>query len=48
MLKCFYECGGRAYDRDAVKFERVAMFGWSGDVLTPLEYLCGAHTEGQV
>jgi radical SAM-linked protein len=45
MLKCFYECGGKAYDRSAVKFERVAMFGWNGDVLTPLEYLCGVHSE---
>ncbi|MDR1245769.1 MAG: TIGR03936 family radical SAM-associated protein [Clostridiales Family XIII bacterium] len=45
MLRCFYECGGKAYDRDVVKFERVAMLGWSGDELTPLEYLCGAHTE---
>jgi radical SAM-linked protein len=41
MLQCFYKCSGRAYDRAAVRFERTAMFGWQGDVLTPLEYLCG-------
>ncbi|MDR2089810.1 MAG: TIGR03936 family radical SAM-associated protein [Clostridiales Family XIII bacterium] len=42
MLQCFYACSGRAYDRAAVKIERVAMLGWKGDALTPLEYLCGA------
>ena len=41
MLQCFYACSGRAYDRAAVGFERTAMLGWKGDVLTPLEYLCG-------
>ena len=41
MLQCFYACSGKAYDRAAVRFERTAMLGWKGDVLTPLEYLCG-------
>jgi radical SAM-linked protein len=45
MLRCFYECSGRAYDRAAVTIERTAMLGWSGeDALAPLEYLCGAQT----
>jgi radical SAM-linked protein len=43
MLQCFYACNGRAYDRAAVAIERVAMLGWKGDALTPLEYLCGAQ-----
>ncbi|MDR1572842.1 MAG: TIGR03936 family radical SAM-associated protein [Clostridiales Family XIII bacterium] len=43
MLRCFYECSGRAYDRTAVTIERTAMLGWSGDAQAPLEYLCGAQ-----
>lgn len=41
MLQCFCACSGKAYDRSAVSFERTALLGWQGDVLTPLEYLCG-------
>jgi radical SAM-linked protein len=41
MLRCFYACSGKAYDRAAIAFERTAMLGWKGDALTPLEYLCG-------
>jgi radical SAM-linked protein len=44
MLQCFFACSGRAYDRTAVTFERTAMLGWQGDVLTPLEYLCGIES----
>jgi radical SAM-linked protein len=44
MLQCFYACSGRAYDRAGVAIERVAMLGWKGDELMPLEYLCGAQT----
>jgi radical SAM-linked protein len=46
MLQCFYKCSGKAYDRAAVRIERTAMLGWSGEELAPLEYLCGAHLEG--
>jgi radical SAM-linked protein len=48
MLRCFYECGGRVYDRNSVRFERVAMLGWSEDVLMPLEYIRDIRAERQV
>ncbi|MDR3296008.1 MAG: DUF2344 domain-containing protein, partial [Clostridiales Family XIII bacterium] len=42
MLRCFYQCSGKAYDRGAIRIERVALLGWGEDELLPLEYLQGA------
>ncbi|MDR1135301.1 MAG: TIGR03936 family radical SAM-associated protein [Clostridiales Family XIII bacterium] len=40
MLESFYKCSRKAYDRNAVKIERVAILGWNNEELLPLEYIC--------
>jgi radical SAM-linked protein len=47
MLESFYQCSRRAYDRNMVKIERVALLGWAKDELLPLEYLCNGFTPQQ-
>jgi radical SAM-linked protein len=43
MLQCFYKCASRAYDREAIRIERVALLAWLGESLAPPEYLYGVN-----